>query len=214
MKTASRIISWLFVPLLTPIYGLMIAMYVPSQEKYQLLEHPGLYELLPAHKNQLLFMYFMANVVIPLFFFSLLKFNGRITTVEIDDRRERGLPLIMMFLTSLMLYLSSIYLIDESYSKFLFAYPLAGVFASVAYFFLNRWKKVSLHGGGVGIMTGFIFAYVTEMQMYESWILWASIIVSGLVCSARIYLEKHTLLEIVVGWFTGALITFAVNYFY
>jgi hypothetical protein len=42
----------------------------------------------------------------------------------------------------------------------------------------------------------------------------ASILLSGIVMTARSYLQKHTMQELVIGWFTGTLLTFAVNYFY
>ena len=63
-------------------------------------------------------------------------------------------------------------------------------------------------------MSGFLIAYAVEMEQFQLWILPFAIISSGLVMSARVYLEKHTLLEVVVGWFTGTFVTFAVNYYY
>ena len=76
------------------------------------------------------------------------------------------------------------------------------------------WKKVSLHAGGMGIMSGFLIAYAVEMQGISDVDYPLAIIASGLVMSARVYLEKHTLLEVVIGWFTGTFVTFAVNYYY
>jgi membrane-associated phospholipid phosphatase len=32
--------------------------------------------------------------------------------------------------------------------------------------------------------------------------------------TARLYLEKHTMLEVIIGWFTATIITFTVNYLY
>ena len=82
------------------------------------------------------------------------------------------------------------------------------------YYVQTLWKKVSLHGGGMGIMTGLLIAYAAEMKEFDLWVIVFAIVASGLVMSARIYLGKHTLLEVVIGWFTGTLITFAVNYYY
>ena len=45
MKILAEILSWVFLPLLTPVYGLLIAMYVISQP-FPVDAHESLY-LLP-----------------------------------------------------------------------------------------------------------------------------------------------------------------------
>ena len=214
MKIGSHIISWLFIPLITPVLGVILAMYIPSYQ--DVLNEDCLYTLGPEQKWKLLYYYFFFCVLVPALAILYLKGIGVISTLEIDDRRERSLPILIMFCSCLGLYLLHIMMIPKDYhiSKYIFSYPLAGVIATAVYFFQTLWKKVSLHAGGMGIMSGFLIAYAAEMQEFQMWIILAAIISSGLVMSARVYLEKHTLLEVVIGWFTGTFITFAVNYYY
>ena len=98
--------------------------------------------------------------------------------------------------------------------RFIFSLPLSGVFVTLVFYFLNKWKKVSIHAAGAGILTGFILAYILYQVEYELWVLIFSILISGLVMSARLYLKKHTLFEVVFGWIIATVITFGVNYFY
>ncbi len=214
MKITSQLISWLFVPLFTPVLGIILVLFVPSYQ--DVLNVDCLYTLSPEQKWQLLYYYFFFCVVVPGLAFLYLKGIGVISTIEVDDRKERSLPILIMFCSCLGLYLLHTWMLPKEYnlSKYIYSYPLAGVIATAVYFFQTLWKKVSLHAGGMGIMSGFLIAYAAEMQEFQLWIILFALISSGMVMSARVYLGKHTLLEVVIGWFTGTLITFAVNYYY
>lgn len=214
MKLSSQIISWLFVPLITPVLGILLAMYIPSYQ--DVLNEDCLYTIGVQQKWQILYYYFFFCFVVPGLALLYLKAIGVVSTIEIDDRKERTIPILVMFCSCLGLYLLHTYMIPKSYgfSKYVYSYPLAGVVVTAIFFFQTLWKKVSLHGGGMGIMTGFLIAYAAEMQEFQMWIVPFAIVASGLVMSARIYLEKHTLLEVVIGWFTGTFVTFAINYYY
>lgn len=215
MKALSHLISWVFLPLFTPLYGLMIALFVPSQQAFATFNQDSLYALPADLKWRLVYTFFFFGTFLPALAFIYLKSRKIISTIEIEDRRERGLPILLMLGSCVALYITFLLLPDGSpVPKYLYSLPLSGVVSSVIFYFQTRWKKVSLHGGGVGIMTGFLFAYVLDHESYEMWILWASILVSGLVGSARIYLGRHTLLEIIVGWFTGTFVTFVITVFY
>lgn len=214
MKISSQVISWLFVPLFTPVLGMILAMFIPSTQ--DVLNEDCLYTLGIEQKWQIIYGYFFFCMLIPGLAFMYLKGIGVISTLEVDDRKERSIPILIMFGSCLGLFLLYYFMIPENVSvpKYIYSYPLSGVAATAVYFVQTLWKKVSLHGGGMGIMTGFLIAYAAEMEQFEMWVILLAIIASGLVMSARIYLGKHTLLEVVIGWFTGTLITFAVNYYY
>lgn len=215
MERIAKLVSWIFLPLLTPVYGIALALYLPSEQNYFSLNSDCLYAMPDARKWAILLMFFFFSGLTPAVIFYNLKVRGKISTIEIDDRKERNMPIIIMFLSCLALFLSFIFLVGRSpVPKFLFSYPLAGMVSSLAFYFLTQWKKVSLHTGGIGIMTGFLISYVALMESAPFWMIPAAIIVSGLVGSARMYLGKHTLLEVTIGWFTGTFLTFAVNYFY
>lgn len=214
MKISSHLISWLFVPLITPVLGIILVMFVSSYQ--DVLNEDCLYTMNPRQKWQILYYYFFFCVVVPGLALLYLKGVGVISTIEIDNRRERSLPILIMFCSCLGLYLLHTFMIPKSFgfSKYVYSYPLAGVVVTAICFFQTLWKKVSLHAAGMGIMSGFLIAYAMEMQEFQMWIILFAIISSGIVMSARVYLEKHTLLEVVIGWFTGTFVTFAINYYY
>jgi membrane-associated phospholipid phosphatase len=73
---------------------------------------------------------------------------------------------------------------------------------------------MSLHASGVGILTGFIFAFCLTQVVYQFWIIVAVIVVSALVISSRLYLKKHTPIELFLGYIISIFVTFFVTYFY
>jgi len=214
MKIAAEIISWVFLPLFMPVYGLMIALYVPSNQDY-LFNEDSLFALRIEAKTAILYMFFVFSVVIPSLAFLILFKTRVITTIDMENARERSIPMFIMLTFCLVLYFLFIYRApDGILPKYVYALPLSGVFVTVMYTYINRWIKISLHAGGAGILTGFIFAYAFEQVEFQFWILLFVILASGLTMSARLYLNKHTQTEIYTGWSLAVLITFFINLLY
>lgn len=217
MKLSSQIISWVFMPLLIPIYALLLVMYVPAQEEL-FFGHECqdcVYLLDFQIKKALLYMFVIFCVIAPGFSFILLKRSGVINTLEMETKGERTVPIIIMFIYCLGLYLLLIYTANAAnLPKFIYALPLSGAVVTGFFIALNQWKKVSIHAAAMGILTGFVLAYLSINMKFGVSMLVISILISGVVMAARSYLQKHTMQELVVGWFTGTLLTFAVNYFY
>jgi len=214
MKQTADFLSWLFLPLLMPVYGLLIAMYVPSNQNY-FFNEDSLYFMDPNAKTAILYMFFIFSVAAPGISFLVLKKRNIITTIDMENQRERSIPMFISLIYCLILYfLFIIKAPDNVLPKYIYALPLAGVFVTTSYAFINRWIKISLHGGGAGILTGFIFAYAFEQAEFQFWILIFVILASGLTISARLFLKKHTPLEVYTGWGLATILTFLVNYFY
>ena len=214
MRILSEVISWVFMPLFMPIYALALVMFVPSNQDY-FFNIDCLFTLSLSGKFALLYWFFVFSVAMPGISFIILQRTKVIGSLELEERRERSIPIVIMLTYCLALYLLFVFKVGHGYiSKFAFSLPLSGVCVTAIFFFLNRWKKVSIHAGAAGILTGFILACILQHIEYQLWMFTLAIVISGLVLTARLYLEKHTLLELVIGWLTGTLITFGVNYFY
>lgn len=214
MRLFSHIVSWAFLPLLMPVYALIIAMYVPSNQDF-LFNEDSLYFLNSTAKLAILYMFLVFSVIAPGLSFLFLKWKKIITTIDMENQRERSIPMLIMLAYCLVLYfLFVIKAPGHILPKYIYALPLSGVFVTASYGLINRWTKISLHAGGAGILTGFLFAYAWSNADYQFWILVFPIIASGLTLTARLYLEKHTPLEVYTGWTAATLVTFLVNLLY
>jgi membrane-associated phospholipid phosphatase len=214
MKILAEVLSWVFLPLLMPVYGLLLAMYVPSNQDY-LFNEDSLFFLRDEAKLAILYMFIIFSVIAPGLAFVLLHKWKIITTIDMENQRERNIPMFIMLTFCLILYF--LFLVKAQNNilpKYIYALPLSGVFVTVIYTYINRWIKISLHGGGAGILTGFLFAYAIEQAEFRFWILIFAIVASGLTIGARLYLKKHTQTEVYTGWSLAVLMTFLVNYLY
>jgi uncharacterized membrane protein len=197
-----------------PLYGLLIAMYVPSSPE-SLVNNDSLYLMVEQNKWVVLFMFFVFSTVLPGLSFVFLRSMNIITTIDMENKRERLIPMLIMLSFCLLLYfLLLIKAHDHMLPKYAYALPLAGVFVTASYTLINRWIKISLHAGGAGILSGFIIAYSMNQATFEFWTIIFVIVASGLTIMARLFLRKHTPTEVYTGWSLAVLITFLINFYY
>ena len=174
----SHLFSWIFIPLLMPLYGLLIVLFYPAEE---LVQNTISVYALPLGIKWIVFgMFAVFSFAAPgLSFLGLFRFKI-ITTIDIENRTERLYPLLIMLIYGLMLY----WLIGESDPKHLLppyfsSLALAGVGVTLLFMGLTQVLKISMHAGGAGILTGFLYAYfIQQHNPSYAWI-GLSILVSG-----------------------------------
>ena len=214
MKIFAQVISWVFMPLFMPIYALLLVMFVPSNQDF-LFNSDNLFLQPLQFKTALLTMFGIFCVLAPGISFLILQRYKLISSVEMETKKERTVPIIVMMLYCLALYVILVQITKGLIvPKFIFALPLSGAVVTAIFLIVNRWKKISIHSGAAGIVTGFVLAYVLTQTEYQLWVFTVTILVAGLVMSARLYLQRHTISELIIGWMIGSFITFGINYFY
>jgi len=214
MEKLAHFISWVFNPLTLPIYALMMVMYIPSD--HQFFEPYCIYLIPDESKIAILKMFIFFGVAAPGVVFYWMYKNNQIESIEMNTQKERRLPIIFMFIFCTMLYLLILFFSGKSsiLPSYIFSLPLSGAIVAAVFYFLNRWKKVSLHSASAGIMVGFIFAFILHHSAFQMWMLSLTFLISGLIMTTRLYLKKHSLNEVVIGWVLGTFITFTTVYFY
>jgi membrane-associated phospholipid phosphatase len=214
MKTFAQIISWVFVPLFMPLYALAILMYIPSVQDY-ILNDDSLYHLHAQNKIAILFIFFVCSVLAPGLTLLLLMKRKVISSIEIDDRKERLIPLLITSGYCLLLYLFFLFIPNHVHlPKYVYALPLSGFITITLFAFINLYTKISLHACGAGILAGLIFAYCAESIYFNFSLLMIAVFVAGFVMSSRIYLNKHTLAQVLYGFIGSTTIVFFINYYY
>lgn len=216
MKLFSQIISWVFMPLLMPIYALLLVMFIPSNIDF-IQNSQCMYAMDFQFKKAFLYMFLIFCVLAPGVSILILKRRGIIASIDMDTQKERYIPILVMFIYCLVLFFYINYLINVNrliVPKFLTMLPLSGVAVTAVFIIVNRWRKISIHAAAAGILVGFILAYILQQVEYELWVFTISLLVTGIVMSARLYLQKHTLSEVIIGWLIGSFITFGINFWY
>ncbi|MFT6983281.1 MAG: membrane-associated phospholipid phosphatase [Crocinitomicaceae bacterium] len=214
MKVVSQISSWVFLPLLMPMYALLAAMYIPSDQDY-IFNNDCMFLMYDQNKFVVLIYFALFGIVFPGISYLIMRASGMISTIEMDDKSERNLPILITLAYCTALYVILVMKFSGLHApKYIFGLALSGIAVAMAQFFLNIWKKVSIHAAGAGIAFGFLFAYALGHAEYHLGIVIFPLLASGIVMSARLYLKKHDLIEVTVGWFLGAFLTFTITYLY
>jgi hypothetical protein len=204
MERASKIVSWLFLPMLMPIYGLLIAMYVKNIE-YDGYDDNNLFIGISAElKYRVLVLFIIFTALFPMMLIMFLKQNGKIKSYEMEDKDDRGFPI---FFTSFFCFLLFMLLWYKTKGVLLPYYfyilPLVGGAAISITGIITIFYKISLHALGAGLFCGFIYVYNIHNQFESHLILWCSFLLAGCIMSARLYLNKHTIGQVLYGFGLG-----------
>lgn len=157
--------------------------------------------------NYLLLAVFITTFLLPMISITALRFSdfmnkGKITALSIPQRKDRILP---FFFTSLF-YIITTYMF---FSKFRVSQVLVIILAAITLIiviisFATFFIKVSAHSTSAAALIGFLlglgFKYPQERIL---WPLLAMILLGGMVMSARLYLNTHRPIDIMIGSIVG-----------
>jgi hypothetical protein len=210
MKFLAHFFSWVFLPLLMPSYGILISLFVPAYSTN--VEMTSLYFAPMESKWALFIIFFLFSVVAPGVSFILLHRFKVISTIDIERQRERSLPLVIMLVYSLVLFFLLVYKAGAgTLPRYFYALPLSGVAVTSMFLLINRWIKISLHGAGAGILLGFLIIFTRAQDAFSLWWVLSALLAAGLTMAARLYLRKHTSLEVYTGFVFALLITAGIH---
>ena len=196
MRTAAKIVSFVFHPLLMTTYlVLLLGIFFP-----QML-------LIKASALKLFaLLIFFVTFVLPVLNMVMFKMNGVISSFTLASRAERIMPFIFIsiiysLVTALFFYKGAF---GANFNKLMLIVCLMVVIATVITFFY----KISIHSvsiwGAVGIL-------LPLNKIVEGSLLWptaAIIVIAGFVMSSRLFLNAHTPREILFGAVVGFSISF------
>lgn len=141
------------------------------------------------------------TILIPIVFFFLLKNVGFIKSLELNEIKERKLPILIYIIINIIIALR---IINEDFSielHYYFVGIIGTLVGCLALSFLNF--KVSLHMTGISALMFFVVGLAFHYQ--KNLTLWISILMfaMGATASARLYLKAHNNSEIWLGFFLG-----------
>lgn len=203
IKKLSQLLSFLFSPLLVPTYGILIAF----NYSYLVLASIGT-------RIGVCAVIFIFTCLFPLLLIGTMWKLGKVSEPGLNKRTDRTIPYII---TALSYVGAIVYLYSVKSPVWLLMFFSGGLLAVVISTIVNRWWKISAHmaavGGLLGLCIKMMLGGVAVKPMLG--IVVAAIIVCGLVGSARLVLERHTLGQVTAGFFNGLisvlLLTFLIN---
>ncbi len=197
----AKVISFMFHPLIMPIIGVAI------------IFNSGTYVTI-IDKNWMKLIYLIVTaftLVLPLSLLPFFIYSRLITNIQMKDRRERVIPYFVTFIFFCIAY----YLLKKLHvNYFISAYLFSASITILIVLVITYFWKISLHLVGIGGLTGLIMLLSVEYGVDLTYYLVLTLLVTGLLGTARLKLDAHTPLQIYTGFILGFAIIFLSGMFY
>ncbi len=192
----SKALSVVLHPLFVPFYVMLLLVAGPTQLSY----------FPTSVKFYLLWVTALYTAVIPLLSVGLLRSMGRITSLAIDDRRERILPLVI----GIVCYLLCAATVARIPSAMIVRkFMLAGACCELFCLAVTLYWKISLHLATQGAVAAFLILLTFGNAGNLTGALAVAVLCAGALASARLWLGCHTIRQIAAGY-AGGFITAAL----
>ena len=195
---AARYVSAVFSPLLIPTYAVAVAMWITP-----LNTTPENVRFIAC-----LLILFITGGIPMAMLLTLLRL-GRITDVDISDRRQRTMPTLLI---ALCYVAAALYVWRVSAPWWMVMFFAAAFAIALVCIAISRWWKISGHatsiGGVLGMLVWLVQSGLTDISPMP-WIT-ATVLIAGVIGTARVILGAHDTLQVTAGWLLGAILTYLV----
>lgn len=187
----SNFLSWALVPLLIPIYGVIFIFTLT------------MLEFVPT-STKLSFIFITAgiNFVIPMLLIFLMKFMGIIEDVGLNGRKERLIPYVI---TALCFGATAWFMGVRGAPLWVPMFFAGGALAAIVNLAINFKWKISAHAAAIAGLIALLIRMeqltITEPKLF-TWLL-ITILAAGLLGSARVWLGRHTVWQVLAGYTVG-----------
>ena len=196
MKWLVKSFSYIFHPLWMPLTAVLI--YFTITPRYVTAEF----------WYTKIFATVIMTIVIPILSYFMFKNLGLVTEIHLKNVRERRFPLLFQMIFTLLI----IYIVFEGYDLPEIHFFFVGVLGScIAAFICALFKfKASLHMIGISGVLLFIVGLSIHFNNNLLGLISLLVIATGATATSRLEAKAHTPIELIVGFFIGAIPQFMV----
>lgn len=198
-RIAASAFSSIFSPLLVPTYGVILALwltflvYLPAGMRWTVVA-----------------VTFVSTCILPLTAIIALWKLGMIRDPQLNNRTERTVPYVV---TGLCYLGCGLFFATNDAPSWLWALMIGGAIATMVCIIVNMRWKISAHMAAMGGLLALMFRIAAsgmEAVRFDGWLSMA-VIVAGCVGSSRVFLERHTLWQVIAGTAVGFLCVFILS---
>ena len=189
-----HIISVLLHPVFIPIYVTAFLTFI----------HPTAFVgFSEANKIKAVIIVALNVSIFPLLSVLLLRGVGFIDSILLKTQKDRIIPYIASGIFFFWAY--TVFKQQTEYTRLLPAFLLGLFLSSSGALLVNIYQKISMHAIGMGTALGFFLMLARNNSMMMSGTLFVTILLTGVVCTARLMLKSHTPTDIYLGIALGIL---------
>lgn len=202
MKRVSQILSYIFSPLLVPTYGMILASFL------------SVLSVLSARVLcTTVAITFVITCVIPACGIMAMYKTGFLTDPGVNVRTERSLP----YALTILCYVGCCFFLYRAGApSWLTMFYAGGGAAVLINAVVNLKWKISAHAAAMGGLVAMLFRIAAMHQSVVDLNIWISavVVLAGAVMTARVYLQRHTLMQVLAGCANGFLCVWLLTMFY
>jgi len=187
----SKFLSYVLHPLLMPFYAVALVMSLNTYIAYSIS---------PQLQRIIITLVFVTTGLLPILTALFLLQKGMIRSLEMNSIEERRIP----FISTAVLYLICYYLLNKLPVPRMLGLMVLGATISIflAWLLSFRWK-ISIHMIGIGGLTGMLFGVSQVLNAELIMIILATILIAGMLGTARLLLGAHSPSQVYTGFFLG-----------
>ena len=193
LTVIANLVSLVMQPLLVPTMAFTIILF----------GFPTLFAGFSASvKANLLLFICLITLIIPVLTILVLHRFGMISTLMMKKRQERFVPMIIV--AFIYMSLAFLLVVKLPINPLLTSVMVSIAFVTIATTFVTFFWQISAHSASMGGLMSLIFllnVHLDNELMFAVMLL--SLIVVGIVMSARLYLNAHTLGQVIAGFALG-----------
>lgn len=191
--TLATVLSWVMVPMFMPVYG-MIFIFAFSVLAYAPMSTKVIVTLI----------IFGINAVVPMLIVLMLKFFGVIKDVGLNSRVERMIPYIV---TIVSLLASAWFMYWHDAPQWVQLFFVGGAVTGAVNFIINLRWKISAHAAAAAGVVAILIRIIHEGLPIAGGMAWLIIwiMLTGLLGMSRLWLGRHTPMQVMAGYCTGFL---------
>lgn len=187
----SHFLSWVLSPLLMPVYGLILAFCL------------SILEVAPI-RMRVVFTLITGAIcsLLPMVMIVVLKLCGLIQDVALNGRKERLVPYLI---TALCFAGGGWFLASKGAPLWLTLFFAGGALATLVNTVINLWWKISAHAAGIAGVVALLICIEKDGSPEPELMVWLviTIILAGMLGSARVWLGRHTVWQVLAGLVVG-----------
>ena len=191
MKKILPLFSYIFHPIFVPIFGALF--YLVFNGNY-----------FTATQNYILLLQIVIiTFFLPMSFFYLLRTFGAVDSIMLKNMHQRKIPLLMQMALTVVLLTKSVTIERFPELHFFFIGGFVSTFITFVLLFVKT--KASIHMIGISALTFFVFALSVHNQLNMIFTIAFLFLIIGLVATSRLYMNAHTMKELIIGVVIGSL---------
>lgn len=199
-RSISNIISWVFHPVLIPLWGIILIFNSGSYISHLNWEA----------KRVILGIVFFATILMPLATVSLLYYQQIIKDFTGKNGRDRMISIAAFTL----FYIFCWYLLNKlPISRHIQFYMMNLSLLSIFCLIVSIKWNLSIHMAGIGALSGSILAFTFSRGLQLEAIIMILFIASGLTGYARLINQKNTPVQVYLSYLLGFGVLFTIGYF-